>query len=89
MNDERRPEGGARTSRRLHPNSAPRRYYPRCPECGTRAPTTELLTRHQERDCHGLHGVQLNLDDALVEQVEGFDDWSVFNDELADGWRSS
>jgi hypothetical protein len=33
------------------------------------------------RDCHGLPGFQLNLDDELAAQVEGFDDWSVFNSE--------
>lgn len=78
MNDERHPEGGARTtSRRVHPNSQARRRYPRCRACGARVPTLELLDRHQVRDCCGLAG-QLNLDDALTEETEGFDDWDVF-----------
>lgn len=79
MNDERRPEGGARTSRRVHANSRRRRRHPRCPDCGSRCPTAALLERHRLRDCHG--GSQLNLDDALTEAIEGFDDWSVFADE--------
>jgi hypothetical protein len=29
---------------------------PRCPGCGGRAPTWELLDRHRIRDCHGLPG---------------------------------
>ena len=80
MNDERRPVGGARTtSRRVHPNNTARRKYPRCPACGALAPTLELLRRHEIRDCHG--GAQLNLDDALAQQTEGFDGWSIFNAE--------
>jgi hypothetical protein len=79
MTHERRPEGGARsTSRRVHPNSRTRRTYPRCPECGSRFPTAEFLQRHLVRDCHGLGGVQLSLDDALTEETEGFDSWDVF-----------
>jgi hypothetical protein len=33
----------------------PLRWF-RCPDCGTRAPTRQLLERHQVRDCHGLPG---------------------------------
>jgi hypothetical protein len=27
---------------------------PRCPDCGSRAPTWELLQRHRVRDCYGI-----------------------------------
>lgn len=27
--------------------------WPRCPDCGARAPTAELLERHRVRRCHG------------------------------------
>lgn len=78
MTDERRPEGGARTtSRRVNPNSQTRRTYPRCGACGALAPTPELLARHQERDCHGLVGLQLSIDDELDAQG-GFATWDVF-----------
>jgi hypothetical protein len=30
--------------------------YPRCPSCGTRTPTLELLERHRLRRCYGLPG---------------------------------
>jgi hypothetical protein len=30
--------------------------YPRCPECGSRFPSGEMLERHRVRDCHGLYG---------------------------------
>jgi hypothetical protein len=33
----------------------PLRYW-RCPQCGCRAPSKELLDRHLVRDCHGLPG---------------------------------
>jgi hypothetical protein len=79
MNDGTAPKGGPGNLHRVHFNNTRRRRYPRCPECGARTPTKELLDRHRVRDCHGLHGGQLNLDAALAEQVEGFDNWSVFS----------
>ena len=30
--------------------------YPRCPECGARLPTLDLVKRHLVRDCCGLPG---------------------------------
>jgi hypothetical protein len=78
MNDGTAHKGGS-GSRRLHPNGRPRQRFLRCPTCGSRFPTAELLDRHLIRHCHGLRGgAQLNLDDALAEQAEGFDGWSVF-----------
>jgi hypothetical protein len=40
--------------RRL-PRPRPKRW-PRCPECGQRAPTKALLHLHRVRDCCGLAG---------------------------------
>jgi hypothetical protein len=66
--------------RRAEPNRRRWRSWPRCPDCGARCPTAQLLRRHRERDCCGLTGgpKQLNLDDALAAHLEGFADWDVF-----------
>jgi hypothetical protein len=78
MNDGTAPKGGPGNMRRFQGNTRRRRPWSKCPECGARCPTASLLRRHQLRDCHGIPFAQLNFDDALAAQLEGFDEWHVF-----------